>query len=68
MKKFLVCLIIINFSLFLNTYAKKEQPKEIDKPEKMNSSVFSGLSFRALGPGVTSGRIADIAVNKDNHN
>jgi photosystem II stability/assembly factor-like uncharacterized protein len=68
MKKFLICLIIINFSLFLNTYSKKEPPKAEEKPDKMNSSVFSGLSFRALGPGVTSGRIADIAVNTDNHN
>lgn len=32
------------------------------------SDPFSGLSFRSLGPALTSGRIADIAIHPDNEN
>jgi len=34
---------------------------------KLNASDLSGLSFRSIGPAVTSGRISDIAVNPSNH-
>ncbi|MBI9057505.1 MAG: glycosyl hydrolase [Labilibaculum sp.] len=33
----------------------------------INSSLVSGLKFRNIGPATTSGRIADFAVNPNNH-
>ena len=33
----------------------------------INSSLLSGLKFRSIGPATTSGRIADFAVNPNNH-
>jgi photosystem II stability/assembly factor-like uncharacterized protein len=46
---------------------KKEAAKEPEKKEKSLSSVFSGLSFRSIGPAWASGRISDFAVNPENH-
>lgn len=34
--------------------------------QTMNSSTFSGLKFRNIGPAMTSGRIADIAIHPEN--
>lgn len=39
----------------------KEEPKDV-----FNSALFNGLKFRNVGPAITSGRIADIAVNPNN--
>ncbi len=53
---------------------KKETPKKDDEkkqPEKaplLKSETFSALSFRNVGPAVTSGRVIDIAVNPKNKN
>ncbi len=47
---------------------KKDDPKD-KKPEKptlLNPATYNGLSFRSLGPAVTSGRISDFAVNPRN--
>ncbi|NND52385.1 MAG: glycosyl hydrolase, partial [Saprospiraceae bacterium] len=38
------------------------------KAQKMTSETFSGLSFRNIGPAMTSGRIADIAIHPENEN
>ncbi len=46
---------------------KKDNAKEPEKKEKSLSSVFSGLSFRSIGPAWASGRISDFAVNPENH-
>jgi len=47
---------------------KKAEPsdKKSEKPALFNSTTYSGLSFRSLGPAVTSGRIGDFAVNPQN--
>jgi photosystem II stability/assembly factor-like uncharacterized protein len=34
---------------------------------EFQTSTFSNLKFRSIGPAVTSGRISDFAVNPDNH-
>ena len=44
------------------------QKKNQDDPKGIESSTVSGLKFRLVGPALTSGRIADIAVHPDNHN
>ncbi len=49
---------------------KKDDKKEAEKkPEKATvhqSGTYGGLSFRSLGPAVTSGRISDFAVHPTN--
>jgi|GEM_PF-1919858 len=42
----------------------KDKPKE---DSVYNSSLIGGLKFRSIGPAFNSGRIADFAVNPDNH-
>ncbi|MEW6702450.1 MAG: glycosyl hydrolase [Bacteroidota bacterium] len=61
--KFLFFLFCI--PLFIITAQKKDEEKK--EKEKLNSSTFSGLKFRGIGPAFTSGRIADFAVNPNNH-
>lgn len=51
----LACLIISS--------AAFSQKKGDDNPERFKSSTFNGLKLRNIGPALTSGRIADIAVN-----
>lgn len=59
----LLTLIIYIFN-FTTTFAQK---KKDDNPKgKHKSATFSGLKFRSIGPALTSGRIADIAVNPNN--
>ena len=36
--------------------------------QKVNSDTFKGLKFRNIGPALTSGRIADIAIHPENEN
>lgn len=45
--------------------AKKEEPaKKTEAPKlPLSAETFEGLKFRALGPAVTSGRVADVAVH-----
>jgi len=38
------------------------------KDNEINSSLLSGLKFRAIGPAIASGRIIDLAVNPNNYN
>ncbi len=45
--------------------AKKENKKAPVK-DTLDSSVFSGLKWRSIGPAFASGRIADFAVNPEN--
>jgi len=64
--KTLSLLIIIGF-LSLPLQAKEKQKKIPPKSNKaVNSSLVSGLKFRNVGPAVSSGRIADFAVNPNN--
>ena len=39
-----------------------------EEHEYFNASTFGGLGFRELGPALTSGRVADIAVHPVHHN
>lgn len=62
--------LLLSLSLFLQPlFAQKKAEvtdKKSEKPAYLNSSTYSGLSFRSLGPAVTSGRIGDLAVNPQN--
>lgn len=48
---FSFCLLLISFSAL---------------SQKTDSTSYQGLEFRSLGPALTSGRIADIAIHPDN--
>lgn len=48
--------------------AQKSKPDTTKKEGPFSTGTFSGLSFRSIGPAVTSGRVADIAVNPSNPN
>lgn len=43
------------------------QDDDEKKKDPFTSSTFSGLKFRSIGPAWNSGRIADFAVNPNNH-
>lgn len=60
----IICILFISASS-LYAQKKKEDKKETTGIE---SSTVSGLSFRLVGPALTSGRIADIAVDPNNNN
>ena len=48
---------------FFSIYSQKKQTDNFDE-----SSLYSGLKFRNIGPAFMSGRIADIAINPSNEN
>ena len=48
---------------------KKDKDKDDDKPKSVwDSSNFSGLKFRSVGPAFMTGRIADIAIHPEDDN
>jgi photosystem II stability/assembly factor-like uncharacterized protein len=60
--KFLYYALMAVMFFSLTSLNAEEEKKE----EKINSKILSGLKFRLIGPGLTSGRIIDLAVEKDN--
>lgn len=65
MKKFILSLIAIG-SIVTAANAQKKKNSEDNSGYPITSSTVSGLSFRSIGPSLTAGRIADIAVNPNN--
>lgn len=57
--------------IFLISLTAAAQPKTETttkpKADSLKNISLAGLSFRSVGPAITSGRIADIAVNPNNH-
>ena len=49
------------------TFAKKKKEDDSKEKKAINSDLVSGLKLRGIGPAFTSGRIADFAVNPNNH-
>ena len=49
--------------LFLCPSLSRTQEAEDDQ---FSSATFAGLRFRSVGPALTSGRVADIAVHPEN--
>lgn len=46
---------------------KKDETKKEEKKEGFSSGTLNGLKFRSIGPAYASGRIADFAVNPNDH-
>jgi photosystem II stability/assembly factor-like uncharacterized protein len=64
MKKILkITLSLIFVFSMTNSFSQKNK-----KDVKNESSLYSGLKFRSVGPAFMSGRIADIAISPDNEN
>ena len=63
MKKIL--LATISILLAFNIFA---QDKKENKDSLWNDGIFKGMAFRNLGPSLTSGRIADLAIHPGNQN
>ena len=64
--KHLSLLIICILTSYSNIFA--EENKKTDKNKKENSSIYSGLKFRSIGPALMSGRISDIVIHPENEN
>ncbi|MCC6373022.1 MAG: glycosyl hydrolase [Bacteroidia bacterium] len=67
MKRIQLSGLLALLTLFSLQAQKKEPEKKApEKAEHLKSSTFSSLSFRNIGPAVTSGRVSDIAVHPNN--
>ncbi len=61
-------LLIISLVFFpVEMQSKEKKKKDEEKTEGVDSKIYSGLKWRSIGPALTSGRIADFAVNPENH-
>ena len=60
-------LLIICITLYYSNIFALEKKKN-DVITNKNSSIFSGLKFRSIGPALMSGRISDIVIHPENEN
>jgi photosystem II stability/assembly factor-like uncharacterized protein len=60
--------LTIALALSSPLYAQKKKDKKSEEAEKhyLETAALGGLSFRCVGPALTSGRISDFAVHPDN--
>lgn len=63
----IIALAVFATPVWAQKKATKKEDKKEEKKDVFNAGTFSGLVFRSIGPAVTSGRIADFAVNPRNH-
>ncbi len=59
-------LIIFNLTILLCFTIQAQQNEARESSDEKESLDLSGLKFRSIGPAITSGRIADFAVNPNN--
>jgi len=59
-------LMVVFMSATIQLSAAKKRGQQ-EAQDTLKSSTFSGLKWRGIGPAFTSGRIADFAVNPNNH-
>ncbi|MRT91373.1 glycosyl hydrolase [Ancylomarina sp. 16SWW S1-10-2] len=67
LRLFSLLFLIGGFIFSPNISNAKKKQVEKKKDTLINSQLLSGLKFRGIGPATTSGRIADFAVNPNNH-
>ena len=65
--KALLTAALLFISLSVIAQKKTEPVAKPKGPDSLKNISLAGLSFRSVGPAITSGRIADIAVNPNNH-
>ncbi len=61
-----LCFINLSAVSFAQKKDTTTRPPVIEKPTHLKPETYSALSFRSIGPAVTSGRIVDLAVNPIN--
>jgi len=68
-KNVLLLLTLLAFTFSAQAQKKKKDEKDEEKTEKhyLDTLSMSGLAFRSVGPAITSGRIADVAVHPKDH-
>ena len=59
--------LFLFISVTIIAQKKMETVSKPKAPDSLKNISLAGLSFRSVGPAITSGRIADIAVNPQNH-
>ena len=62
-----IFLLILGITIFSSSLFAEDNAKT-DKEKKENSSIYSGLKFRSIGPALMSGRISDIVIHPENEN
>jgi photosystem II stability/assembly factor-like uncharacterized protein len=73
MKKILTLILLLALAGTCSLWAQRRESKKETKGSEaqvkpsVSSSLFTGISFRSVGPAWASGRIADLAVNPGNH-
>ena len=65
MKKSAFVLILFVFTLSQHTLSQRNK-RSATTVNELDSISLDGLKWRSVGPALTSGRIADIAVNPNN--
>lgn len=58
---------MISLSMNPSSLQAKEKKKSEEETSGLPADKLSGLKWRSIGPALTSGRIADFAVNPENH-
>lgn len=66
LKLFLSTLLTLVMAVAAVAQKTQSQQKPAAETSGLSSDLFSNLSFRSIGPAVTSGRISDFAVNPTN--
>jgi photosystem II stability/assembly factor-like uncharacterized protein len=66
MNRFTLIVISLLITLSLPAQKKVTPPVKEESKNAFNPALFNGLQFRSVGPAITSGRVADIAVNPNN--
>ncbi len=65
--KVLASAIFLTISLFSIAQKKPKESKQPAQPAyPLNSATLNALKLRSIGPAITSGRVADLAVNPSN--
>ncbi len=62
-----IFLLILGITIYSSNLFAEENEKA-NKDKKDNSSIYSGLKFRSIGPALMSGRISDIVIHPENEN
>ncbi len=66
-----LCIVTLTFTFAIHTWGQEtsQESKEADNAAaKVDSKLLRGLAFRSIGPALMSGRIADIAVDRQKPN
>jgi len=66
MKKLLTLVLFLLIGYSQDAYAQKKSKKQTEEKTALEATNISGLSWRNVGPALTSGRISDFAFNPTN--